>query len=95
MSLKKKTCIFRIFTYRHYEHCGPNKDDNLNYRPKNEINSWLNKDPLKNFTNNFTNAQKQKIKILDKEIQKIKDAFEYAKKSPKPKLSDLRKDIYA
>ncbi len=96
VSKEKKPVFLEFFTYRHYEHCGPNKDDNLNYRPKNEINSWLKKDPLKNFTNNFTNAHKQKIKILDKEIQKkIKDAFEYAKKSPKPKLSDLRKDIYA
>ena len=35
-----------VDTYRHLEHCGPNNDDNLNYRPKREINYWLNKDPL-------------------------------------------------
>ena len=33
-------------TYRHLEHCGPNKDDNLNYRPKEEIKYWLKKDPI-------------------------------------------------
>lgn len=33
-------------TYRYVEHCGPNNDDDLNYRPKNEVNYWKNKDPI-------------------------------------------------
>ena len=34
-------------TYRWLEHCGPNNDDNLEYRSKKEINFWLKKCPLK------------------------------------------------
>ena len=33
-------------TYRHLEHCGPNNDDSLNYRPKEEVKYWLKKDPI-------------------------------------------------
>tara|TARA_Y100001958_G_C21179973_1_gene510046 strand:+ start:416 stop:1384 length:969 start_codon:yes stop_codon:yes gene_type:complete len=33
-------------TYRYVEHCGPNNDDDLNYRPKDEVNYWKNKDPI-------------------------------------------------
>ena len=33
-------------TYRNVEHCGPNNDDNLNYRPKQEIEYWSRKDPI-------------------------------------------------
>ena len=32
-----------FLTYRHREHCGPNFDDHLNYRPKNEIKYWFKK----------------------------------------------------
>lgn len=33
-------------TYRHLEHCGPNNDDDLKYRPKKEIDYWLKRDPI-------------------------------------------------
>ena len=38
-------------TYRHLEHCGPNNDDNLGYRDKNQIKNWKRKDPIKNYEN--------------------------------------------
>ena len=46
-------------TYRYLEHCGPNNDDNLKYRPKKEIEYWLKKDPIKLEINKL-----KKIKIL-------------------------------
>lgn len=39
-------CVYSK-TYRYIEHCGPNNDDNLKYRPKKEIEYWLKKDPIK------------------------------------------------
>ena len=33
-------------TYRWLEHCGPNNDDELNYRPLDEISEWRSKDPI-------------------------------------------------
>ena len=38
--------FIEVDTYRYLEHCGPNRDDNLNYRPTKEIKHWSNNDPL-------------------------------------------------
>ena len=35
--------LIEINTFRYLEHCGPNNDDNLNYRDSNEISKWLKK----------------------------------------------------
>lgn len=87
--------FIEVSTYRHLEHCGPNNDDNLNYRPKKEIVFWQKNDPLKSLEryaikNNYLNIQqiekmKNKIKI------DIKQAFVFAEKSPEPKLKDYLK----
>ena len=34
---KQNLSFIELDTYRYLEHCGPNNDDNLNYRPKKEI----------------------------------------------------------
>ena len=41
-------CFLEFFTYRWLEHCGPNFDNNLNYRSKKEFMYWKKKDPLIN-----------------------------------------------
>lgn len=68
----KKPIFFEVDTYRYYEHCGPNLDDHLNYRPKNELRLWKSRDPIKvteeyglknNLINNdFINTIKKNIK---------------------------------
>lgn len=35
-----------LHTYRTLEHCGPNNDDILDYRTKDELAHWKSKDPL-------------------------------------------------
>ena len=37
---ESKPFFLEIDTYRSLEHCGPNDDDSLSYRPKREINKW-------------------------------------------------------
>ena len=44
--LGKGPIFGEFYTYRHREHCGPNFDDDLNYRPKNDLKYWLERDPL-------------------------------------------------
>lgn len=39
--------IVRFETFRRYEHCGPNIDDALGYRSRDEILSYSNRDPVK------------------------------------------------
>ncbi len=84
----KKPLFIEVDTYRYYEHCGPNKDDNLNYRPKKEVAFWTKKDPL-----NLTEKYLLKNEILDKEglvklkekiLKEISNAFIFAKRSKGP-----------
>ena len=86
-------------TYRHREHCGPNFDDNLNYRPKKLSYNWIKKkDPLTKIEKNIVNKYPKKIKYLENEKIKINNeissAFKFAENSPYPKTNILKK-IYA
>jgi pyruvate dehydrogenase E1 component alpha subunit len=96
---KKKPFLLLLDTFRHLEHCGPNNDDILSYRPEKYINAWLNRCPVKKFKNNLL---KQKIltkKIIDKLnkniLAEIKKSFSFAEKSKFPEKKELLKDIYA
>lgn len=92
--LKKNQPVFIEFsTYRWFEHCGPNYDDNLNYRNLKEIREWKNKDPikyLKKFLDNGFNHYKLEQKIKNE----INHAFNFAIKSKFPSKIHER-DVYA
>tara|TARA_B100000795_G_C22805991_1_gene444941 strand:+ start:3959 stop:4933 length:975 start_codon:yes stop_codon:yes gene_type:complete len=96
---KSKPFLLEIDTYRYYEHCGPNQDDDLNYRPKKEITFWKKKDQILSYEKIL-----KKNKILNlSQIKKIKEtinneirlAFKYAEESKYPKKSMLLKYIYS
>ncbi len=86
-------------TYRWLEHCGPNNDDSLDYRPDYEIKKWVKKCPIKKlqlklFSKKILDHDKLK-KINYKIDEEILSAFNFAKKSKFPKLKELNKDVYA
>ena len=89
--------FIELKTYRLIEHCGPNNDDNLNYRPKSEIKYWSKKCPVNLFKKKLSKSIDSKIinatekKILDE----INKAFLFAKKSKFPDKKLLKKHIYA
>ena len=100
-SIKKKSSpkIMLLNTFRHLEHCGPNNDDNLNYRSRKYINKWLKNCPIK-YAESFLIKNKLLIKddILSyrKKINKeINLAFKFSDNSKFPKKNQLLKDIYA
>jgi pyruvate dehydrogenase E1 component alpha subunit len=39
--------FIEVPTYRHLQHCGPDNDDNLEYRNPEEVKYWLKLDPLR------------------------------------------------
>jgi TPP-dependent pyruvate/acetoin dehydrogenase alpha subunit len=90
--------FMEIETYRYVEHCGPNPDDNLNYRPTEEILSWRENDFVDSLlefakTNNLgTDAL---TKIENSILVRIDNAFAAAKNDPFPTLNDTLIDIYA
>lgn len=91
----KKPIFIEVETYRFVEHCGPNNDDELAYRPKKEIDYWLKNDPLKKLTKFVLKKKYLSISSLNKLKKKIENetelAFKFAKESPKPKFNEYLK----
>ena len=96
---KSKPAFLYLNTYRWLEHCGPNNDDDLGYRSKNEIYFWKKNCPLKNISKAVQRkkmlTEKDKKKIEKKIDREILSAFNHAEKSKFPSKSELNKDIYA
>jgi len=74
-----KPYFLEFQTYRFIEHCGPNNDDNLEYRKKSEIDKWLKKDPIKLIENYLIKKNKnffsEKEKIINKINLEIEKSF--------------------
>ena len=91
----KKPIFFEVDTYRYYEHCGPNLDDDLNYRPKKEVRLWKGRDPIKltekyGLKNNLINQDL--LKNIQRKIKKnIIRSFIEAEKDKPLKFKSLNK----
>jgi pyruvate dehydrogenase E1 component alpha subunit len=90
--------FLQLDTYRWREHCGPNYDNNIGYRPEIEFKKWEKKCPIKLLEkklikkNIFTYKDLSKIKNkLNTEIKKL---FLYAKKSPLPNPKTVGNFVY-
>lgn len=94
-----KPYLIELETFRNLEHCGPNNDDNLNYRNVKYLSTWKKKCPLlvykKQLKKNKILTNKN-FEFFTKNINtEIENAFIFAKKSKFPKKKYLRKYIYA
>lgn len=85
-------------TYRWTGHVGPDDDTLLGFRPKEELEKWKKKCPLKAYENFLLD---KKIITHDysinykKEIQqKIENAFAYAKSCDYPKKKEIYEDLF-
>lgn len=95
----RKPVFIEYDTYRWLEHCGPNDDDYLGYRPQGELNKWKEKDPVSNLGKILISD----YGISDSELQAIHDeieieilaAFDQAKKDKFPTLEQSQADVYA
>ena len=86
-------------TYRYFEHCGPNNDDNLKYRPQKEIKYWIEKDPIKMEIRKLIKSKKfnknKYEKFCDKTKQEIAHLIIKTKKMPILSLKKLQELEYA
>ena len=90
-----KPVFIEFETYRWLEHCGPNNDDDLRYRNKNEIKYWRDNDPIDKTEKTLTKEEKKDYLLFCESIKKeINDAFEYAFESSPPKANSIFEDIY-
>tara|TARA_B110000014_G_scaffold213554_1_gene166430 strand:+ start:141 stop:1124 length:984 start_codon:yes stop_codon:yes gene_type:complete len=62
---KSKPILIEFNTYRWLEHCGPNYDDYLSYRPKGELSNWQKKCPIKKIEKEII-YRKHSFKEVDK-----------------------------
>ena len=91
--------LIELKTFRQLEHCGPNNDDNLNYRNSKYLKSWNNKCPVLNYEtylkkHNYL-TELDLVKIKKKIKSEISKAFKFAQKSKFPKKKLLKEYIYA
>jgi pyruvate dehydrogenase E1 component alpha subunit len=90
--------LLELDTYRHREHCGPNFDDDLNYRAAGEVKTWLEKDPLKLLFAELSSDQhfeKTHNEMIIKIKNEIEDAFLFAENSPFPNPQLNEEFLYA
>ena len=91
--------FFEFQTYRWLEHCGPDDDDHLNYRPPGELSTWRDKCPIEklkqHIVKNNTDYEKQ-FQLIEEDINaEINEAFEFAENSSIPLIDQLDRYIYA
>lgn len=93
--------FLECLTYRFRGHVGP--DDNIqgahtDIRPKEEVEAWLQKDPIKLFENYLSQNKLVKEDALDeikREVQNEVDAANvFAKNSPVPDRRELTRYVY-
>jgi TPP-dependent pyruvate/acetoin dehydrogenase alpha subunit len=65
--------VLSFDTFRRYEHCGPNIDDSLGYRSVEELNSYVERDPILIQIKHLVKYSKitlQDLEIIDQIIKK-------------------------
>ena len=91
-------CFIEFTTYRHREHCGPNFDDDLSYRPVEDIEYWLDNDPIRNLENllyDTSGWSRIKSKIQEDIQNEIINAFEFAERSRFAPIESAGEYLYA
>ncbi|MDP2624797.1 MAG: thiamine pyrophosphate-dependent dehydrogenase E1 component subunit alpha [Candidatus Peregrinibacteria bacterium] len=91
--------FIEAFTYRFKSHVGPEDDDYIGYRPKEELEFWQQNCPIslleERMVENGLLTASDKEKFLDEINTEIAMAFEFAKKSPFPSKANWQKLNYS
>jgi pyruvate dehydrogenase E1 component alpha subunit len=82
-----------------YRHKGHSRIDPARYRPNEEVEEWLRRDPIKRFkekllqTNVSTEAE---TALVEKQaLARVNDAVKFAMESPHPAQEEALEDVYA
>jgi pyruvate dehydrogenase E1 component alpha subunit len=82
-----------------YRHKGHSRVDPAKYRPKEEVQDWLRRDPIKNLKEYLA----REYSLTDDELQSIEkeaatridEAVKFALESPYPKPEEALEDVYS
>jgi len=88
--------LIEALTYRHRGH---SKSDRNRYRTKDEIDAWVERDPISLFEQDLIKhglIQQAEVDELMKSVDtEIEEAIEFAKNSPAPDIGSLTDFVYA
>lgn len=81
-------------TYRWLEHCGPNCDDHLGYRPYGELKTWKNKCPIQVICKKHKLSQSELDHLTSNIQQEIDNVFDLVMEDDFPSLESLFNHVY-
>ena len=88
-----------LATYRWLEHCGPNYDNHLGYRTREEFEIWKLRDPIALYRDKLFKdsiIDQFWISLTEKNISdEISEAFIFAENSTFPNPSEAYSDLYS
>jgi pyruvate dehydrogenase E1 component alpha subunit len=91
--------LLEFATYRWREHCGPNFDTDIPYRPDGEFEDWTGRDPVIAYRARLVAGQhvtEQALDAVEAEIAaEVDAAVRFAKESPFPAREEFATDVYA
>jgi pyruvate dehydrogenase E1 component alpha subunit len=80
-------------TYRWREHVGPNEDFDSGYRPRADLDRWIERDPMVQLGNMLT---ADRLAAIDADVEsEIADAFAFAEASAFPKPEALFTNVFS
>lgn len=96
---EQKPMFLEFMTYRWREHCGPNMDDDLGYRPDSEVTDWRGRDPVATLYDHLVAEDPTaaaEIRAIEEQISaEIAEAFDFADTSPWPDPTTALEGVYA
>lgn len=88
-------CVLEFKTYRHQGHF---EGDPVTYRPKEELEMWLKKDPIKRLETIILEkglaTPEKLLEVKNEQIATIDAAQKFAEESPYPDISETYTDVY-
>ena len=87
--------LIEIKTYRKLEHCGPNDDDHLGYRPSHELAKYKNIDQIDNLEKLLALTSEEINDIVANIQSEIDEAFDFAESSQFPTYAEVIGGVYA
>lgn len=86
--------FLECMTYRWREHCGPNFDDELGYRPAGELNAWQQRDPLPVLAERLALSSDEIARMQSTLTDEIRQAFSLAEAALFPDAATVFDGIY-
>lgn len=94
-----KPALIEFETYRWLEHCGPNWDDKLGYRPDGELDFWMDRCPIEilcdSIRKDFHSIDDQVSEWTSQINSEVKEVFERSLRAPFPSPAELYEHVYA